>query len=75
MWYHCKVKGLLRWPAAMHLPVLFPYPDAMCFPRLYSQGSKQFYRRFNRLKNSSLVFARDLIAPSIQLVVVIEPDF
>ena len=33
------------------------------------------YRLFKRLKNSSLVFALDLIAPSMQLVVVDEAVF
>lgn len=42
---------------------------------LYIGGFASGYLLFNRLKNSSLVFALDRMQPSIQLVVVIAPVF
>ena len=44
-------------------------------PKNHKVAHREYHRLFRRLKNSSLVFALDLIAPSIQLVVVEAPGF
>jgi hypothetical protein len=54
---------------------MFILPNSIPAPKSCTVQNSIFYRWFNKLRNSSLVLALDLIAPSMQLVVVDEAVF